>query len=201
MKKHAVISDCGKFRYRLWRKWGEGSPLLFIMLNPSTADAEEDDATIRRCTRFAEAHSFGALEVVNLFAYRATDPKDLKRAGWPVGPDNDQAIREAVLDSASVCLAWGSHAAGLERPGIVLQQLRELGVSRRLFCLRITRGGYPQHPLMLPSHLRLMHFDEEAVRAARLRGTGREPPPAASRANWPFPTSAHVDGTGGNDGN
>jgi hypothetical protein len=159
MQKHATLSDCGTFRYRLLRKWGCGSPLLFVMLNPSTADAEEDDPTIRRCVKFAQAHDYGALEVVNLFAYRATDPKDLRRAGYPVGPENDHHIAEAVRDSAGVCVAWGANAAGLERPGIVLRQLRDLGVNRRLFCLRVTRGGYPQHPLMLPSSCRLMPFE------------------------------------------
>jgi len=156
MKKHATISDCGKYRYRLWRKWGHGSPLLFVMLNPSTADHEIDDPTIRRCLRFADAHGYGELEVVNLFAYRATDPNDLKRAGYPVGPENDQHIAAAVHEAAAVCLAWGSNAAGLERPGVVLQQLRALGVKPQ--CLRITRSGYPQHPLMLPSDCRLMPF-------------------------------------------
>jgi hypothetical protein len=157
--KHATISDCGKFRYRLWRKWGCGSPLLFIMLNPSTADAEQDDATIRRCTGFAKAHDFGALEVVNLYAYRATDPKDLRSAGYPVGSENDKHIADAVRASAAVCLAWGAAAAGLERPAIVLKLLRDLGVNRRLMCLRLTRRGYPQHPLMLPSSCRLMPFE------------------------------------------
>jgi hypothetical protein len=156
MKKHAVISDCGRYRYRLWRRWGEGSPLLFVMLNPSTADAEEDDATIRRCIKFAQAHDFGELEVVNLFAYRATDPADLKRAGWPVGPENDQHIAAAVADAASVCVAWGPRVAGLERPGIVLRQLLAMKVKPQ--CLQITRSGYPQHPLMLASSCRLMPF-------------------------------------------
>lgn len=189
MKKHATMSECGKFRYRLWRKWGEGSPLLFIMLNPSTADAEVDDPTIRRCLKFAQAHAFGELEVVNLFAYRATDPQDLKRAGYPVGPDNDAYI-EAAADAAAVCVAWGSHAAGLERPDMVLQQLRALGVKPQ--CLRITRGGYPQHPLMLPSSCRLMPFAEEAVRAAGTRGTSHEPP-SPPVAGWPFPASRHQE--------
>lgn len=157
MKKHTILSDCGKFRYRLWRKWGEGSPLLFVMLNPSTADHEVDDPTIRRCLRFAESHGFGELEVVNLFAYRATDPHDLRRAGYQVGPENDHHIAAAVGDAAAVCLAWGANVGGLERPVIVLQQLRALGVKPQ--CLRITRGGYPQHPLMLPSSCRLMPFE------------------------------------------
>ena len=101
-RKQAVLSDCGTYRYRLWRKWGCGSPLLFVMLNPSTADAEVDDATIRRCLGFADAHGFGELEVVNLYAYRATDPADLKRAGYPVGPDNDAHIEDAMHACAAV---------------------------------------------------------------------------------------------------
>jgi hypothetical protein len=160
----AVISECGKFRYRLTRTWGYGSPLLFIMLNPSTADSEVDDATIRRCVKFAQSHDFPGLEVVNLFAYRATDPRDLRNAGYPLGPENDEHIAAAVKDSAAVCLAWGANVAGLERPQIVLPMVRQMGV--KLQCLRITRSGYPQHPLMLPSSCRLMPFTIEAIEEA-----------------------------------
>lgn len=161
VKKHATLSDCGKFRYRLWRKWGLGSPLLFVMLNPSTADHEVDDATIRRCIRFTEAHGYGELEVVNLYAYRATDPRDLKAAGYPVGPENDRHIRDAVGDAAAVCVAWGSNAAGLVRPVEVLQLLRDMGAKPQ--CLRTTRGGHPSHPLMLPADCRLRPFTLETA--------------------------------------
>lgn len=156
-RRHATISDCGSFRYRLWRKWSVGSPLLFVMLNPSTADGLQDDATIRRCYGFAARAGFGELEVVNLYAYRATKPADLKAAGYPVGPENDRHIREAVLDAAAVCVAWGANVAGLSRPGEVLTLLRQMGVKVK--CLRITRSGYPQHPLMLPSDCTLQLFD------------------------------------------
>ncbi len=163
-RKHAVISDCGRYRYRLWRKWGEGSPLLFVMLNPSTADASIDDATIRRCVGFAQRAGFGELEVVNLYAYRATDPDDLRRAGYPVGPDNDAHIAEAALASAAVCVAWGANTAGLLRSGEVLPMLRGLGVEP--LCLRITRSGHPQHPLYLPSDSKLQRFDIDAIQEA-----------------------------------
>jgi hypothetical protein len=156
-RKHATISDCGTYRYRLWRKWGEGSPLLFVMLNPSTADAQVDDATIRRCLRFADAHDFGELEVVNLYAYRATDPADLKRAGYPVGPDNDEHITAAVRDCAAVCVAWGANVHGLARPSEVLRLLRSLGAQPQ--CLAVTRGGYPQHPLFLNGACKLQPFE------------------------------------------
>jgi len=189
MEKTALLSACGKFRYRLGRRWAAGGEvLLFVMLNPSTADASEDDATIRRCVKFAQAHGYSALEVVNLFAFRATDPKDLRRAGYPVGPENDAHIMATVREAAAVCLAWGSNVAGLERPQLVLPALREAGA--RLLCLRITRGGYPQHPLMLPSSCRLMEFSAEAIQAAQLRGTTHAVEPAP--ATWPFPVSAHT---------
>ncbi|KWT89299.1 MULTISPECIES: DUF1643 domain-containing protein [unclassified Variovorax] len=166
MKRSAQISPCGKFRYRLGRAWmhPDTRPLVFIMLNPSTADANEDDATIRRCVRFAQEHAFGGIEVVNLFAFRATKPEDLRRAGYPVGPDNDAHIVDAVRGAGAVCLAWGSNVAGLERPQLVLPLIRTQGVQP--MCLRITRSGYPQHPLMLPSSCRLMPFTAGAIQEA-----------------------------------
>lgn len=172
----AVLSECGTYRYRLWRRWGDGTALLFVMLNPSTADATADDATIRRCIRFAQAHGHGAVEVVNLYAYRATDPKDLRRAGYPVGPDNDEHTVAAAREAAEVCVAWGANVRDLERPQIVLPMLRKLGVS--LQCLRITRSGFPQHPLMLPSSYRLQPFTHEAISRAMAGET--EPSSAAS---------------------
>lgn len=156
IRRHATISDCGKFRYRLWRKWGVGTSLLFIMLNPSTADDAEDDATIRRCFGFAARAGFGELEVVNLYAYRATKPADLRAAGYPVGPDNDYHICQAVRAASAVCVAWGSNAAGLSRPAEVLALLRRSG--KPLQCLSITRGGHPGHPLMLASSCTLQPF-------------------------------------------
>jgi hypothetical protein len=151
------------FRYRLGRQWGAGLPLAFVMLNPSTADANVDDATIRRCVRFAQSNGFAAIEVVNLFAYRATKPEDLRCGGYKVGPDNDRHIAEAVRGAGAVCVAWGSNVAGLERPQIVLPLIRRQGVEP--MCLRLTRGGYPQHPLMLPSNCRLMPFSAQAIDA------------------------------------
>lgn len=163
-QRTALISDCGRFRYRLGRRWGDGAPLAFVMLNPSTADAAVDDATIRRCVAFAHAHGFPAIDVVNLFAFRATDPRELARAGYPAGPENDTHIAEAADAAGAVCLAWGANAAGLERPQVVLHLLHGLGVE--LQCLRITRSGYPQHPLMLHSNCRLQPFGPETIEEA-----------------------------------
>ncbi len=164
IRRNATVSACGKYRYRLWREWAGGPRLLFVMLNPSTADDVEDDATIRRCYGFASRAGFGSLEVVNLYAYRATKPADLKAAGYPVGPTNDHHIADAVRDAGMVCVAWGANVAGLSRPGEVLTLLRDMGVHIK--CLRITRSGYPQHPLMLPSDCTLQPFDIEAISEA-----------------------------------
>lgn len=94
-------SISGDYRYRLGRAWAGGPTCTFIMLNPSTADADQDDPTIRRCVGFAKALGCGALEVVNLYAYRATNPRDLLRQDERVGPENDYWLREAQLDPPS----------------------------------------------------------------------------------------------------
>jgi len=117
-ERTATLSPCGRYRYRLGRRWAQhrlSLPLLFVMLNPSTADAEQDDATIRRCTTFAVAHGFDAMEVVNLFAFRATDPADLWRAADPVGPDADRHIAEAAARAAQDWIA-AHHTAPAAAP-------------------------------------------------------------------------------------
>ena len=135
--------------------------LAYIMLNPSTADADKDDATIRRCIRFSQAEGFSAIEVVNLFAYRATDPRALKRAGYQVGPSNNSQLALTAAEADVVCIAWGVNAHGLARPVEVLMLLRRLKIQPH--CLRITRSGYPQHPLMLPTSCRMMPFTPDAI--------------------------------------
>lgn len=154
--RDALISPCGLYRYWLLRRWADGPLLLFIMLNPSKADAAIDDTTIRRCTTFALAHGYGGFYVVNLYAFRATLPADLKRAGYPVGPDADEHIHRLLVRCRDVCVAWGADAAGLARPAEVLRMLRAAG--RDPLCLGVTRGGHPLHPSRLPSDRRLQPF-------------------------------------------
>lgn len=171
MNRGAIISECGKFRYHLHRQWDEaGKVLLFVMLNPSTADGEADDATIRRCVRFGEHGGFGGIEVVNLFAFRATEPKDMRLAGYPVGPQNDQwtkdAAEHALETGGAVCLAWGAGVAELERPQIVIPLLRRAGVEP--MCLGVTRSGYPRHPLYVAGSTPLQPFTEAAILAQRI---------------------------------
>ena len=158
MERDAAMSECGRYRYRLGRTWGPGQYLLFVMLNPSTADAEEDDPTIRRCVGFAKAHQFDGIQVVNLYAWRATDPRDLKAAGYPVGSDNDNHIKAALGPAGAVCVAWGDRARGLARPGDVLDMIRR--ASRSAGCLSVTKHGMPGHPLMLAASCRLSPYRE-----------------------------------------
>lgn len=152
MRKHAIISDCGAYRYRLGRTWDEElRTLAFVMLNPSTADAEEDDPTIRKCIGFGQRLGFGSIEVVNLFAYRATYPRMLKSAGYPAGPENDGHIGEVCAGAGLVICAWGVNARGLSQPAHVLRILREMHVQPHYLDLSI--DGIPCHPLMLPYSL------------------------------------------------
>jgi len=149
----AIISECGKYRYLLQRFWDSRLETLnFIMLNPSTADASVDDATIRRCLGFARDLGFGSLEVTNLFALRSTDPKALKGHADPIGPEND----EHIVSSAKVCqmtiCAWGTHGSYLNRASKVLGLLRSANITPR--ALGVTKDGAPRHPLYLKGDLR-----------------------------------------------
>jgi hypothetical protein len=156
MERSALFSTCGTFRYRLGRRWREGPRVAFVLLNPSTADELVDDPTIRRCIGFAMKEGFGGLEIVNLYAYRATNPVDLRRAGYPVGPENDKHIAAAVRDCKWVVVAWGVQAGDSVRPNAVLDILRQL--QKATYCLRTTLAGYPEHPLRLPATCRLNIF-------------------------------------------
>ena len=169
MKSDAVISDCGKYRYRLRRKWGNGRPCGFVMLNPSTANALHDDPTIRRCVGFAKAWGCSELIVVNLFAVRATSPRDMMRADDPVGSENKEHVQRAATYVAGggddfsgsrtgpfVC-AWGAHGSFIGQDNTLLGWLEDVGVSP--LSLRITKHGHPAHPLYLPADLKPRALD------------------------------------------
>lgn len=109
MNKDAVISLCRQYRYWLSRQWDTSLPMVcFIMLNPSTADDNEDDPTIRKCTGFARRMGYGAIQVVNLFALRSTDPTKLRTAMDPIGPDTDEWICQTAGACRRVICAWGA---------------------------------------------------------------------------------------------
>lgn len=149
----AEFSDDRRFRYKLWRAWDLNLPtLMFLMLNPSTADETEDDPTIRRCIGFAKRWGYGSLWIGNLWAFRATDPAELKAAWWPVGRQNDEAIRDMATASERIICAWGAHAE--EMPGRGPHVVNTVLGSQRnkLYCLDATKSGQPAHPLYLPAN-------------------------------------------------
>lgn len=184
----AAISSDGRYRYRLWREWrrhplpsqwdmwtdeagkpivdgtgeqlGEPKSCVFIMLNPSTADGAQDDPTIRRCVGFASAFGYDRLEVLNLFAYRATNPKELLElndSDDPVGPSNRAAF-DHVLDGAfpvgTIICAWGCHGAHLGQDETALGWIGD----RKRFALGLTKDGHPKHPLYLPASASRVRF-------------------------------------------
>ncbi len=154
----AIISPCGMYRYLLRRWVGEGQLgiVLFLMLNPSIGDALINDPTIRRCIAFARAWGFSALEVVNLFAYRATDPRDLKAAHGRgvdvVGPENDAHIEAAAKRADLVVVAWGAQPMALHRVEAACALVKRAG--KQPHCISTTKKGQPNHPLMLEAILK-----------------------------------------------
>lgn len=147
----ARLSPCGTYRYHLTRTWAAAEPVAaFVMLNPSTADAREDDPTIRKCVGFAKRWGCGSIEVVNVFALRSTDPAGIGRAILagvdPVGPQNDAAIDGAMLRADLLVLAWGANDVG-DRGRAVFERARDMG--RAALCIGTTKDGSPRHPLMV----------------------------------------------------
>lgn len=158
MIKDAYISADGIYRYSLTRDWHENFPLmLFIMLNPSTADAVIDDPTITRCRGFAEREYCGAFEVVNLFAFRATDPKEMKAYPDPVGVENDSVITAALMEAETVVCAWGNHGVHMNRSKQVLDIIRDMG-HKPLSLGPLNKTGEPKHPLYCKGDIPLLEI-------------------------------------------
>jgi hypothetical protein len=153
MKQETIFSPCRKWRYTLWRSWpidifsGSRGALMIIGLNPSTADETKDDPTIRRCIGFAKAWGFSSLCMTNLFAWRDTDPKGMKAAEDPVGPENDRWLLECSINAGLIIAAWGTHGAHLDRGNKVKAMIPNL------HCMRQNSDGSPAHPLYLPGSL------------------------------------------------
>jgi len=146
----ALFSPCETWRYSLTRAWDERLPrLCFMMLNPSTADADFDDATTRRVLRMADEWGYGSYEAVNLFALRSVSPKKLREVSDPVGPENNQAILRAVGRANLTVAAWGTHGSYLGRDKDVLALLPMMA----LYCLHVTKEGHPGHPLYLKGNV------------------------------------------------
>jgi hypothetical protein len=165
----AVISECGQYRYILRRQWRHPigrapSAAVFIMLNPSTADAKLDDHTIRKCVEFAKRWNLDALKVVNLFGWRSRHPRTLLDPDVdPVGPENDMWIRRSTIytDTAPVLVAaWGANGS-LHR-----DRVRHVAglVPKRLQCLGVCASGDPVHPLVLPYTAALRPWSVELIK-------------------------------------
>ncbi|MEO0401703.1 MAG: DUF1643 domain-containing protein [Pseudomonadota bacterium] len=145
----AVYSDCERYRYSLTRIWDDtGTRVNFVMLNPSTATEVQNDPTVERCERRARTLGYGSFAVTNIFAWRDTDPKAMRAAPDPVGPQNDAAIRERATWATDVIAAWGTHGAHLGRGTQVADLLR--ATQKPLFHLGLSKAGHPKHPLYLP---------------------------------------------------
>ena len=156
----ATFWTCGRYRYTLTRIWGEpdGDRAVFILLNPSTADAERDDPTIRRCIAYARAWGFAGLEILNLFAWRSTDPRTLRMVPDPIGPMNLANVYDVTRSTPTIICGWGQDPAvttwgQAER---VINDLRALG--RTLSALKINADGSPAHPLYLSGELKPIPF-------------------------------------------
>jgi hypothetical protein len=144
----AVFSESEHYRYRLWRVWSKTKGrVLFVMLNPSTADFKKNDPTVRKCIMYAQKWGYGSAEVVNIFAWRSTDPKALYDAKDPVGPENDRHILQAAGNAQKIICAWGAHGALKGRGHNVLRMLRDDGYQVQ--ALHRTKDGQPGHPLYL----------------------------------------------------
>ncbi len=156
----AVFSPCRQYRYVLRRFFSSGHGVCnFLMLNPSTADEVQDDPTIRRCIGFARAWGYRELVITNLFAYRATDPQEMKRHPTPVGADNDSHLLHESGRADVVIAAWGTHGTFLARDGDVLKFLRV-----PLHHLGLTKDGHPKHPLYLRSDLQPVRGEQVTPR-------------------------------------
>lgn len=156
----AEFSDCGEYRYRLWRTWDVEKPTLaFVMLNPSTADETDLDPTCRRCKGYAEEWGYGTLLVGNIFALRSTDPENLYDHPDPVGPENDDYLRELVADAEKVVAAWGAHGEYQDRGRKVAEML-----EGELVALDTTKGGQPNHPLYQPKDIEPAVYSPDEVK-------------------------------------
>ncbi len=145
MIKNAILDPTRTYRYVLERRWEQGDNMVnFVLLNPSTADESIDDPTIKKCISFAKNWGYDGLFVTNLFAFRATNPNDLKKTQYPIGENNDSFLKEYAQKSKKVVVAWGNHGTLLNRNKIVLEQIKTIQTP---YYLELTKHGQPKHPL------------------------------------------------------
>ena len=148
LKSSAVFSDCETYRYALWRIWDESKPWVAIIgLNPSKADEIKNNPTINRCISFAKSWGCGGVCLINLFAFNAPVPVEMRQAKDPVGPDNDKWLAKIAQTAAMVVAAWGNDGSYLERSAAVK------ALIPNLYALKMNKSGEPAHPLYLKKTL------------------------------------------------
>lgn len=151
--RSARFSPCRTWRYSLTREWDHQKPrLLFILLNPSTADEMQDDPTNRRGIGFAKRWGYGSVVFVNLFAFRTPHPKEMRAAADPIGPDNDRWIQFEIHGASTVVAAWGTNGVFMNRGYLIRERLGPMQ------CLGRTKNGHPKHPLYLANATELEPF-------------------------------------------
>lgn len=167
----AVYSDCERYRYALTRTWDpSGGRVAFVMLNPSTATEVQNDPTVERCEQRARRLGYGAFRVVNIFAWRDTDPRAMRAAADPVGTGNDAAIAQAASWAGHTVCGWGTHGAHLDRGAAVEALLRETG--QPLFHLGLTKDGHPRHPLYIGYSVAPTRWSGRGAQQNPLQNTG-----------------------------
>lgn len=154
MKQSAVISKCKHYRYELRRVWDDSKPLvLFIGLNPSTADEKTEDNTSRVCINYAKRWGYGGLLLGNLFAFRSTDQSALYSVADPVGPENDAWLKKLQAEANLVVCAWSATGSFQNRDTAVLSFLSEP------HCLTKLKSGHPGHPLYKSAKLKPVPYE------------------------------------------
>lgn len=155
-KSGAIFSACKNYRYTLWRKWGEGRTVAFCLLNPSTADARRNDPTVTRCIARAKAMGYAGIEVVNIFAWKSTDPKQLQFIRDPVGKMNDKFLLAAMENNDKLICGWGTHGWLNNRQKEVLKLFKNCDK----YVLAFNQNHTPKHPLYVGYNVREALWDE-----------------------------------------
>jgi hypothetical protein len=155
--KDAFIDETGKYRYWLFRRTSNKPKNLvnFILLNPSTADAEYDDPTVKSCKRLASSNGYYGFYITNLFAYRATNPNDLLNTADPIGLENDKYIKKYAKKCNIVVVAWGNKGTLHGRSQDLLENLKKI---TELYCLDINKSGEPKHPLYIKKDTKFIKY-------------------------------------------
>ncbi len=149
MKNTATFSECRNYRYALWRTWDNSKPVvMFVGLNPSTADESTDDPTLTRCINYAKSWGYGGVCVANLFAFRATEPLEMKKSNDPIGRENDKWLKNLASKAGLVVAAWGNYGSYLGRSSEVK------ALISNMYCLKINKSGEPAHPLYQAAKLK-----------------------------------------------